>query len=89
MNAVDKNQYIIIGKYYISKCIMMSLPLQLSVFDSVTNEDKLLFVADVFKLLKNEGLDAEPLHEYFNDIQGITKEDRLRFIKKFDEKYGK
>ena len=89
MNAVDKNQYIIIGKYYISKCIMMSLPPQLSVFDSETNEDKLLFVADVFKLLKKEGLDAEPLHKYFDDIQGITKEDRLRFIKKFDEKYGK
>lgn len=89
MNAVDKNQYIIIGKYYISKCIMMSLPPQLSVFDSETNEDKLLFVADTFKLLEKEKLDAEPLHEYFDDIQGITKEYRLRFIKAFDEKYGK
>ena len=87
MQGVDKNQYIIIGKYYISKCIMMSFPPQLSVFDSETNEDKVLFVADVFKLLKNEGLDAEPLEEYFDKINWITKEDRLRFIKAFDEKY--
>jgi hypothetical protein len=35
--------------------------------------------------MEKEGLYAEPLHEYFDDIQGITKEDRLRFIKKFDE----
>jgi hypothetical protein len=52
---------------------MMSLPFQLSVFNSETNENKILFESDVFKLLKNEGLDTEPLHKYFDDIQGITK----------------
>ena len=52
MQAVDKNQYIIIGKYYISKCIMMSFPPQLSVFDSETNERKMLYESQVFKLLK-------------------------------------
>ena len=40
MEAIDKNEYIIIGKYYISKTIMMSFPPQLSVFDSETNTIK-------------------------------------------------
>ena len=74
MEAIDKNNYIIIGKYYISKTIMMSFPPQLSVFDSETNTIKNLFDSKVFELLRNEGLDAEPLHEYFDQLNGTTKE---------------
>jgi hypothetical protein len=74
MEAIDKNEYIIIGKYYISKTIMMSFPPQLSVFDSETNTIKNLFDSKVFELLRNEGLDAEPLHEYFDQLNGTTKE---------------
>jgi hypothetical protein len=79
MEAIDKNNYIIIGKYYISKTIMMSFPPQLSVFDSETNTVKNLFDSKVFELLRNEGLDAEPLHEYFDQLNGTTKEQRLEW----------
>ncbi len=74
MEAIDKSNYIIIGKYYISKTIMMSFPPQLSVFDSEKNTVKILFDSKVFELLRNEGLDAEPLHEYFDQLNGTTKE---------------
>ena len=73
MEAIDKNNYIIIGKYYISKTIMMSFPPQLSVFDSETNTVKNLFDSKVFELLRNEGLDAEPLHEYFDKLNELQK----------------
>jgi hypothetical protein len=73
MEAIDKSNYIIIGKYYISKTIMMSFPPQLSVFDSETNTIKNLFDSKVFELLRNEGLDAEPLHEYFDKLNELQK----------------
>jgi hypothetical protein len=85
MEAIDKNNYIIIGKYYISKTIMMSFPPQLSVFDSETNTVKNLFDSKVFELLRNEGLDAEPLHEYFDQLNGTTKEQRLEWQKQEDK----
>jgi len=85
MEAIDKNNYIIIGKYWISKTILMSYPPQLSVFDSETNTTKILFDYKVFELLKNEQLDAEPLHEYFDEMNRITKEDRIRILKEFEE----
>ena len=86
MEAIDKNEYIIIGKYYISKTIMMSFPPQLSVFDSETNTIKNLFDSKVFELLRNEGLDAEPLHEYFDQLNGTTKEQRLEWEKNQEDK---
>jgi hypothetical protein len=85
MEAIDKNNYIIIGKYYISKTIMMSFPPQLSVFDSETNTVKILFDSKVFELLRNEGLDAEPLHEYFDQLNGTTKEQRLEWKSQEDK----
>jgi hypothetical protein len=86
MEAIDKSNYIIIGKYYISKTIMMSFPPQLSVFDSETNTIKNLFDSKVFELLRNEGLDAEPLHEYFDKLNGTTKEQRLEWEKSQEDK---
>jgi hypothetical protein len=86
MEAIDKNNYIIIGKYYISKTIMMSFPPQLSVFDSETNTINNLFDSKVFELLRNEGLDAEPLHEYFDQLNGTTKEQRLEWEKNQENK---
>jgi hypothetical protein len=86
MESIDKSNYIIIGKYYISKTIMTSFPPQLSVFDSETNTIKILFDSKVFELLKNEGLDTEPLHEYFDKLNGTTKKERLEWQKQFEEK---
>lgn len=85
MEDFNENKYIIIGKYCISKHIMMSEPTQLYVTNRETNECKLYYEYKVFELLKNEGLDAEPLHEYFDGINGTTKEKRMEIIRKFEE----
>jgi len=85
MQALDQNNYIIIGKYCISKFIMMSEPTQLYVTNRETNECKLYYEYKVFELLKNEGLDAEPLHEYFDKMNGTTKEERIRILKEFED----
>lgn len=85
MEAIDKNKYIIIGKYWISKTILMSYPPQLSVLDTETNVCKILFNSKVFELLKNKGLDTKPLHEYFDMLNGTTKEQRLEWQQKFEE----
>lgn len=82
MQTVDQTQFIIIGKYWISKMILMSEPLQLYVTNKETNECKLY---QEFELLKKEGFDVEPLHEYFDKMNGITKEERMRIIKEFDD----
>jgi uncharacterized protein YecA (UPF0149 family) len=63
----------------------MSEPCQLSVTNTETNEYKLCRSDEVFKLLKKEDLDAEPLHEYFDEINGTTKEERLEILKMFEE----
>ena len=86
MQTIDKSNFIIIGKYYISKSIMMSFPPQLLVFDSETNTIKNFFDSKLFELLKNEGLDAEPLHEYFDILNGTTKEQRLEWEKNQEDK---
>ncbi len=85
MEGFSQNNYITIGKYHISKCIMMSEPTQLYVTNIETNECKLYYEYKVFELLKNEGLDAEPLYEYFDSINGTTKEERMEIIRKFEE----
>jgi hypothetical protein len=85
MEATDNSQFIIIGKYWISKMILMSEPTQLYVTNKETNECNMYDDHKVFELLKNEGLDAEPLHEYFDGIHGITKEERIRILKQFED----
>ena len=65
--------------------ILMSEPCQLNVKNSETNECKLYRSDDVFKLLKKEGLDAEPLHEYFDEMHGTTKEERLEILRMFED----
>jgi hypothetical protein len=85
MEAIDQSQFIIIGKYKISKMFLMSEPCQLSVTNTETNECKLYRIDECFKLLKNEGLDAEPLHEYFDEMHGTTKEERLEILRMFEE----
>ncbi len=85
MEAFDQNNYITIGKYCISKHIMMSEPTQLYVTNTETNECKLHYEYKVFELLENEGLDTEPLHDYFDGINGTTKEERKEIIRKFGE----
>ena len=85
MEAIDQNNYIIIGKYKISKTILMSEPCQLYVTNTETNECKLYQEFKLFELLKNEGLDAEPLHEYFDGIHGTTKEELLEILRMFED----
>lgn len=85
MESINKNQFIIIGKYWISKMIFMSYPIQLSVTNSETSEHLLLCDNELFKLLRIENLDAAPLHEYFDEVSGITKEKMLEYIRKFEE----
>ena len=60
---------------------MMSEPYQLY----VTKQCNLYYSDQVFKLLKNEGLDSEPLHEYFDIMHGITKEERMKALNEFEE----
>ena len=89
MEAVDKSKFIIIGKYYISKYIMMSEPAQLYVTNSETNETKMYRSDQVFEMLRGDGLDTKPLEEYFDDISGITEEDKIRieeFERRMEEK---
>ena len=76
METIDKSQFIIIGKYYISKNIMMSFPIQLNVTNSETNECKLYRDYKLFEPLRSEGLDPEPLEDYFDKINGTSKENR-------------
>jgi hypothetical protein len=85
METINNSQFIIIGKYKISKMILMSEPCQLNVTNSETNLSKLYRSDEVFKLLKKEGLDAEPLHEYFDEINGTTKEERIEILRMFEE----
>ena len=85
MEATDNSQFIIIGKYKISKMILMSEPCQLYVTNTETNECKLYQEFKVFELLRKEGLDAEPLHEYFDGVHGTTKEERLEILRMFED----
>lgn len=84
MEATDNNQ-LIIGQYLISKTILMSEPCQLYVTNTETNECKLYRIDEVFKLLKKESHDVEPLHEYFDEMNGTTKEERLEILKMFED----
>jgi len=85
METIDKNNYIIIGKYWISKTIMMSYPPQLTVLNLETITNQVLKDYEVFEMLRNEGLDAEPLHEYFDAEIGPSKKDRMNALKMFEE----
>ncbi len=86
MEALDKSNYIIIGKFWISRYILMSEPCIMSVINSETGESKSYRGSDkVFELLRKEGLDEEPLHEYFDILNGRTKEERLDWWNKFEE----
>jgi hypothetical protein len=85
MEAIDKSQFIIIGKYYISKSIMMSFPIKLYVTNSETNECKLLYDYKVFQLLRSEGLDQKPLEDYFDEINITSKKDRDNYFRQYNE----
>lgn len=85
MEAIDKSQYIVIGKYCISKFILMSEPGQMYVTNMVTNECKLYYIYTLLNLLTQEKLDAEPLHDYINEMTGFTKEERIEMNRKNDE----
>ena len=52
MEAIDQNNYITIGKYKISKTILMSEPTQIYVTNTEINERKLYQIDEIFKLLK-------------------------------------
>lgn len=78
----DESNFIIIGKYFISKYIMMSEPAQLYVTNSETNDTKMYYDYKVFELLRGEGLDTKPLEEYFDNISGSTEEDKIRMEEK-------
>jgi hypothetical protein len=84
----NKDKYIIIEKYHISKEVLMSEPIQLYVTNSETKVTELYYDYKLFEILQNKGLDVEPLHEYFDDLYGITKKERQDIIKKFDEYYN-
>jgi hypothetical protein len=84
MEEKDRKEFIIIGKYWISKTIMMSEPCQLYVTNIETQEVKIYYEFKMFELLKKEGLDPEPLHEYFDIIHGTTKKDRIKALKYFE-----
>lgn len=77
MDISDKTNFIIIGNYYISKTITMSVPFQLSVFNSETNKCETLYEHKVFELLRAEGLDDAPLQEYIDKLYGKPKEERM------------
>jgi len=85
MKELNQNQFIIIGKYKIFKMILMSEPCQLYVTNTEINECKLYRSDEVFKLLKKEGFDAEPLHEYFDEMNGTTKEERIAILRMFED----
>ena len=82
---MEPNTYIIIGKYRISK-YLMGYPEKQNITNIETNESKLCETCKIFELLRNENLDAEPLHEYFDEIHGTTKEQRIEFMKTLDYK---
>ena len=63
----------------------MSEPVQLTVTNTETNENNLIYDYKLFKLLRNEGLDTEPLDEYFDKINGSTKEQRIVALRKYEK----
>jgi hypothetical protein len=65
--------------------IMMSEPCQLYVTNTETNECKLYRSDEVFKLLQKQELNDEPLHEYFDVMNGTTKERRLEILRMFEK----
>ena len=80
------NNYIEIGNFQISKCMKLSYIPKMFIFNTKTNEEKLLKSNEIFKLLYENKLDAEPLHEFFDIWDGITKEERMDILNKY-EKY--
>jgi hypothetical protein len=89
MEFTNHNElYINIGMFLISKYIMMSKQVQLYVTNTETNETKIYHIYELFKQLTLEKLDADPLHDYLNEIACMTKEKRIETMKKFKE-FGK
>ena len=64
---------------------MMSEPCQLYVTNTETNKCTLYYVHDIYSLFRKEGLDAEPLNEYFDEVNGTTKEERMKAEKRYKE----
>lgn len=58
--------FIIVGKYKISKQILMSEPVRLYVTNTETNECKVYFDIEILHMLWDEGLDTDLLHEYLD-----------------------
>jgi len=85
METIDESRYIIIGKYCISKVVRMSEPAQLYVINMENNERKLYYIYHLLNLLREEKLDAEPLHDYIYEMTLFTKEQRNEINRKYDE----
>jgi len=69
ITTLDKNNYIIIGKYWILKCAFISDPYIINVINSDSGECTLYMSLDkVYNTLRNEELDIEPLVKYVNII---------------------
>jgi hypothetical protein len=85
MEAVNKKNYIIIGKYCIYKIMIMGEVRYLYVTNSETNEWEFYPDYKVLQLLRKEGLDAEPLLEYFETPKRTTRENGMEIFPKFGE----
>lgn len=76
---------IVIGKYCVSKQVLMSEPAQLYVTNMETNERKIYFDIKALHMLWDEGLDADLLHKYLDEIRGYpsTKDDRMKIMREY------
>ena len=75
-----------VNVFPISICNLV--PTQLYVTNFETKQTNIYYSYQVFELLKNECLDAEPLHCYFDRMNGVTKEHRIRVIEKWEKSYN-
>ena len=89
VEAFNKEEFITVGKYRISKFILMSDPCQFQVTNSETNKTKNYYLNILYQLLRSEGLDTDPLDEFFDNMSGIysTKEERIETRKKLQKEY--
>ena len=74
----DRRNFIIIGKYWISKTAIISVPFRFLVTNSETYESEVYFDYKLLEFIRTEDLDSKPLEEYFKCLNYNIKEEMLK-----------
>lgn len=74
----DISNFIIIGKYWISKTVIMSVPYKFLVTNSETYESEVYFDYKLLEMLRTEDQNTKPLEDYFKCLNYNIKEEMLK-----------